>query len=233
MIEQYFRKGVRLNWLGAYDAPGAPMDGTVVNNPTPVSRPIVYDGLDGELNDPSLGNGTVLGLRMKAAIPHSWLSYSVGRTTKKLLAGGDVLTGYMSGCPIATWSENGLRYAGHVGTYYANPVINTLVRKTFADFMPNHTVAFNPAAAWSMGEITTLMANFKTVSGNPKTLALVTSGGTFYSILIFNLSLKGSGVPPPNGSWCVGGVKLIAPMDYQALKRWLVPTALVMGRRGL
>ena len=233
MIEKYFLKGVRLRWDGSYDAPVATMDGTIVNNPTPPSRPITYDGLDGELINASLGNGTAVGLSMRAPVPHSWLSYSVGRTTKKLLAAGDVLTGYMSGCPIATWTENGLRYAGHVGTYDANPAVNTLVRKTFADFMPNDTVGFNPAGAWGPGDIGALMGQFKNVHANPRFLALVTTAGAFYSILMFNLGAKNPKFIVPAGSWCVGGAKLVAPMGYQALKRWLVPTAIVMGRRGL
>ena len=123
MIEKYFLKGVRLNWVGSYDAPGASMDGTIVANPVAPNRPIVYDGLDGELMN-TRQNVSSLGFRMGMSVPYNWLSYSVGRTTKRMLAAGDVLTGYMSGCPIATWTENGLRYAGHVGTYDANPAVN-------------------------------------------------------------------------------------------------------------
>ena len=232
MIEQYFLKGIRYNWFGSYDAPAATMDGTIVANPTPPNRPMFYDGLDGELTNAALGNGNGFGLRKGMGVPHEWLSYSVGRTTKRTLP-RDVLTGYMSGCPIATWTENGVRYAGHVGTYDANPAVNTLVRKTFADFMPNDTVGFNPAGAWGPGDIGALMGQFKNVHANPRFLALVTTAGAFYSILMFNLGAKNPKFIVPAGSWCVGGAKLVAPMGYQALKRWLVPTAIVMGRRGL
>lgn len=220
MIEQYFLKGVRYIWCGAYDAPGAAMDGTVVANPTPQNRTMFYDGLDGELTNTALGNGNGFGLRKGMGLPHEWLSYSVGRTTKRTLP-RDVLTGYMSGCPIATWTENGQRYVGHVGTSDSNPGVNTLVRKTFADYMPNDTLAFNPAGAWGPGEIATLMVQFKNVYANPKFLALVTTAGTFYSILMFNLGVKSPKNPVLMGAWCVGGVKLVAPMGYQAVKRWL------------
>jgi hypothetical protein len=224
MIEKYFLQGVRFTWAGSYDAPPGNMDGSIIANPTPPSRPMVYESLDGELMTTSLTNVSALGFRKGMSIPYSWLSYAVGHTTKKMLAAGDVLTGFMSGCPIALWQENGIRYAGHVGTYDANPTVNDRVRRKFALSMPRDVIGFNPAGAWQPGEIATLMRSFKTVTADPKVLALVTTGGEFYSILVFRLMFKTGGPAVAHGSYCVGGAKRVAPLNYEAMQRWLLPT---------
>lgn len=228
MIEKYFLKGVRVCWLGPYDAPPGNMDGSIIANPTPPNRPMVYDGLDSELMPDLTVNVSTLGFRKGMPITHSWLSYAVGHTTKKMLSAGDVLTGYMSGCPICLWTENGMRYVGHVGTYDANPTVNNRVRQTFAEFMPRDITGFNPAGAWQPNEIATLMAPFKTVYPDPKILALVTTGGAFYSILAFRLTQRAGTVIPPN-SYCVGGAKRVPPLGYQEMRRWLVPHAPMLG----
>src|SRR5687768_6994393 len=114
-----------------------------------------------------------------------------------MLAAGDVLTGFMSGCLICQWTENGMRYVGHVGTVESSQQVNTRVKSAFAAFMPPDTTGFNPAAARDPGEIAPKMMKCKK-GATPRILALVTTGGEFYSLLFFELR-EGPGL------WCVGG----------------------------
>jgi hypothetical protein len=138
-----------------------------------------------------------------------------------MLAGGDVLTGFMSGCLVAAWTENGVRYVGHVGTVEANEQANQLVKQTFAAFMPQDTTGFFPLAAWDVGsEIVPRASKFKT-GVTPKVLGLVNTNGDFYSILLFMLGL--------NNDWCVGGIKKIPALHYDAVRQGLGPMAPVPG----
>jgi hypothetical protein len=142
------------------------------------------------------------------SIPYSWLVYAHGHTTK-LSTGNDVLTGPMSGCLITVWTDQ-RRYVSHVGTVESSSTVNAKVKSTFAAAMPQNTIGFNPAGAWSFGEIGQKLSTFK----NRPTfniLALVTSANQFYSILM--LKLQGS-----QNEWCVGGIKKVPFMSYQALK---------------
>lgn len=226
MIEKYFITGLRLKWAFPGADAGAPKDGTVVVNPTRAAGPMVSDGMDGELYDMMAPHVSTLGLGKGRAIPYSWLTYVLGRTSKKMLAGGDVLTGFMSGCLIATWTENGCRHVGHVGTVEENEQANQRVKQTFAASMPRDTMGFFPLAAWNAGaEIIPKAQKFK-AGATPKVLALVTTSGEFYSILLFMLGL--------NNDWCVGGIKKVPPLSYAVLKPKLDPRAPIAGgHRGL
>ncbi len=102
-----------------------------------------------------------------------------------------------------------MRYVGHVGTVESSQQVNTRVKSAFAAFMPPDTTGFNPAAAWDPGEIAPKMMKFKK-GATPRILALVTTGGEFYSLLFFELR-EGPGL------WCVGGAKRIPPMNRAAL----------------
>lgn len=222
MIEKYFITGLRLKWAFPGADAGAPKDGTVIVNPSRAAGSMVYDGMDGELFDAMAPHVRTLGLQKGQAIPYSWLTYVLGRTSKKMLAGGDVLTGFMSGCLIATWTENGCRYVGHVGTVEDNAQANQKVKQTFAAYMPRDTKGFFPLAAWDAGsEIVPKAQKFK-AGVTPKVLALVTTGGQFYSILLFMLGLS--------NDWCVGGIKKVPPLSYSPLKQKL-GAALVGGHR--
>lgn len=213
MIERYFITGLRLKWAFPGADSGVPKDGTVVANPNRAAGPMVADGMDGEFFDVMAPHVSTLGLRKGQAIPYSWLTYVLGRTSKKMLAGGDVLTGFMSGCLIAAWTENGARYVGHVGTVEDNEQANQKVKQTFAAYMPRDTTGFFPLAAWDPGsEIVPKARKFK-AGATPKVLALVTTGGEFYSILLFMLGLS--------NDWCVGGIKKVPPLSYTALKQKL------------
>jgi len=231
MIERFFIKGLRVIWPGgALDAqPGT--DGAIILNPTQAPQPMTSDGMDGELYDLGLPNITDLGLRKGQTIPFSWLCYAPGRTTKRMLSAGDVLTGYMSGCPIALWTENGMRFVGHVGTIDSNPPVNQLVRQTFANAMPHDVTGFNPAAAWQPNEIAGMMGKLKTVFADPKVMALVTTNGDFYSIVMFRLTTRAPNPPVPASTFVVGGAKRVPPLNYQGMRQYLLPNAPVIGRR--
>ena len=209
MIEDYFMMGVRLKWTFPGDHSTGTKDGSVIQNPARPAGPMIYDGLDGELYNLSFPHVSTLGLSKGMSIPYSWLTYSVGHTSKKMLAAGDVLTGYMSGCLITLWTEGGYRYVGHIGTDDSSPAMSANVKKAFAAYMPRDTTGFDPAAAWDLGEIAPKMARFKN-GAEPKILALVTTAGQFYSILLFKL--HGS-----MDEWCVGGIKKVPPMNRDAL----------------
>ena len=124
-----------------------------------------------------------------------------------------------------------MRYVGHVGTIYSNPTVNERVRRTFADFMPRDVTGFNPLAAWSDHEIGDTRARITTAYADPKILALVTTGGGFYSILMFRLGTKLPHTVPPN-TFLVGGAKRVPPLNYQGMRQLLLPHAPVIGRRG-
>ena len=175
---------------------------------------MVYDGLDGELYKIGGVNVTTLGFRMGMQLPYNWLVYSHGHTTR-ISTPNDVLTGPMSGCIIAVWMEQGCRYVGHVGTVESSEVVNQRVKETFGAMMPQNTIGFNPAAAWSPGDISVMMSKFKKRPGF-SIMALVTSTNQFYSVLMFSF----------NGAteWCVGGCKKVVSMNYQTLRDKFVQT---------
>jgi hypothetical protein len=219
MIEQYFKPGVRFLWNKPNDAI-VPMDGAFVPSPGGANN-LVYDGIDGHqaIVDPVLqiiDVSVVLGLAMKQAGPHSWLCYAPGRTAHRPMGGGDILTGYMSGCPIARGTYNGVMSAFHVGTITGNRPVNQSVKETFALALPANITAFNPAGAWLPGEIA---AKQLALGGPPATtaapfiFALITAAGAFYSILMFNIDDNGLwNNTAGQRYWCVGGIKLVPPV---------------------
>jgi hypothetical protein len=215
--------GVRLKWdKPKDDTPKA--DGQIMDNPSRAAAPMIYDGLDGELiRFGAHVNSIGLVKANKMSFPYDWLVYAHGRTTKLALGSNDILTGFMSGCLIATWTGVGTRYVGHVGTKELAPATNALVNSTFTRFMPSDTTGFFPNEAWdAKTEITPMSLKFKIRQGQPQIMALVTTGThDFYSILLFRL-LEKSG---PSVDYCVGGIKKIPPMDRNALDAELTKRA--------
>jgi hypothetical protein len=209
MIEKYFMLGVRFKWAcPAADASGN-KDGSIVDNPLRPST-MTYDGMDGQLYNLAGPHVSTVGLTMRMTIPHTWLVYKLGHTTK-LSATGDILTGPMSGCLITLWTDRGRRYVGHVGTVESSAAVNKKVKSAFAAAMPRNTIGFNPADAWAPGEISPLMAKISPCPAM-KIMALVTSANRFYAILMFSLM---AGQP---NEWCVGGIKEVLPMSYDAIR---------------
>ena len=208
MIEKYFKQGIRFKWACPGADPGKTRDGSIIDNPPRALSPLVYDGVDGEL-DSGGTNVTTLGFSMRMNIPYNWLVYAHGHTTR-LSTAGDILTGPMSGCLITTWTDKGGRFVGHVGTIESDESVNKKVKTQFAAHMPPTTTGFNPANAWDPGEIALKMGKFKKMP-TPKIIALVTPGNEFHAILMFALQ----GV---QNEWCCGGIKKVAPMNYGAIK---------------
>jgi hypothetical protein len=211
MIEKYFLHGIRLKWAFPGDDTKGAKDGSVIDNPKITVPDMIYDGLDDRWVAPKPPDVVKLGFKMGMKIPYQWLVYSVGHTTRKLLAAGDVLTGYMSGCIITMWQDDGLRYVGHIGTSDSDAKVSKLVKAKFAESMPDDACGFNPFAVWTDQEMAAMSKVFKAV---PKVLGLVTAKGGFYSILIHQFPVSQRGV----GDWCVGGIKHVPPMNPKQLR---------------
>ncbi len=215
MLENYLRRGVRLKWMPPRSQTTA-NDGAVVPSPLIPLNPLIYDGMDDQIM--ANFHASSLGLTMGQQIPYRWLAYLAGRTATTPLAGGDVLTGPMSGCLIALWTDGGTKIA-HVGTIDNNPPASTKVKRSFAAEAgaAGDLVAFNPAAVWNPGEVAAAMGK------RPMSFqiyALVTRAGGYYSVLVFELPPKpGSG----RGFQCVvGGIKPVPTITGVRLRTFLM-----------
>ena len=217
MIERYFRAGVRFLWNKPPDN-GGPLNGAIVASVGAATH-LTYDGLDGHIAavDPPLllGNlAAVLGLAMGANVPYTWLDYAPGRSARVQIGGNDILTGYMSGCPIVRGTHNGAMSAFHVGTVENRPGVNHTVKQNFARNLPANATGFNPLGAWTGVEIATRKAHVGGAAlALEKIFALVTTAGAFYSILLFNVSENGQWQAAGQRYWCVGGKKLVPPLN--------------------
>jgi len=218
MIEQYFRAGVRYLWNKPPDAMG-PTNGAIVASVGAATN-LTYDGLDGHRAAiaPALLVGhvnAVLGLAMNANVPHAWLDYAPGRTARVQIVGNDVLTGYMSGCLIVRGTHGGAMSAFHVGTITGNAAVNRTVKQNFAQNLPANATGFNPAGAWTLGEIAAIRANLGGAGlATERIFTLVTAAGTFHSILLFNVNQAGQwNNPAGRRYWCVGGIKLVPALN--------------------
>ncbi|MBY6152119.1 hypothetical protein KUV47_02740 [Vannielia litorea] len=196
MIEQYFRKGICLDWHKPTNVDAA-RDGQI-HHRIRHSSPLIYDGLAA---DPGAWDAafnhtppSAIGLTSRMNIHHKWLDYRPGATARCHRGHNDVLTGFMSGCLIVTWTDaTGDQWVGHVGTVESEPPngpTNTLVKTTARGAMTANADGFNPAAAWTPMELGNLCAAaavnmpLGAIGGAPHIMALVTSGGVFYSIAL-------------------------------------------------
>lgn len=216
MIERYFIKGAHFRWQAPAAISSHPRDGQIVINPPAAPGLMTYAGLDEEIFDPALPNVSTLGFQVGMMFSYQWLNYVHGRTAK--VAGGqDVLTGFMSGCWIASWND-GQRWVGHIGTVESaekNEHPNSTVKINFSTSMPRDVRGYNPADAWSYDEIMRVMEPCR-VKHAPKILSLVTADGHFYSILM--LKRQNPDV------WVCGGRKLVEGTNHQGLSDALVAT---------
>jgi hypothetical protein len=121
----------------------------------------------------------------------------------------DTLTGPMSGCPIVTWTEAGVRYVGHCGTDETKVDLNRKVKKSMKDVLSPDATGFFPAAAWPYDDQVELVNKFKS-KPIAKVLALVTAAGTFHSICMLRLRWDAD-------DWCVGGIRTVPPLDRNQL----------------
>jgi hypothetical protein len=216
MIEAYFRPGVRFLWNKPNDAVG-PMNGAIVAS-VGGATPLSYDGLDGHRAavDPillTMPASNVIGLAMGANVGYTWLDYAPGRIARLPAGGGDILSGYMSGCLIARGTHSGVMSAFHVGTIDGNAAVNRVVKQSFARALPTDATGFFPNAAWSPGEIATIQARLGGAGGSPNIFALVTSTGAFHSVLMVPVQDPGWTNPAGRKYWCVGGVKAVPAVN--------------------
>ncbi|MDF9796091.1 hypothetical protein OKW21_001354 [Catalinimonas alkaloidigena] len=233
MIEQRFRSGVRYLWNKPNDTFG-PLNGAIVPN-VGVATNLSYDGLDGHpaVIDPLLllGNpANVLGFAVGMVnVPYTWLDYAPRRTARVAIGVNDILSGYMSGCLIIRGTYGGAMSAFHVGTIdgddAASRESNRTVKQQFAQNLPADATGFNPLAAWPAPDITAVQTNL----GGPansvsRIFALMTTVGTFYSILMLNVKDNTQQWQNPAGRryWCVGGIRQMAPMNRIMLMARLV-----------
>ncbi|NRF65410.1 hypothetical protein HLB44_00285 [Aquincola sp. S2] len=217
MIERFFVKGARFNWAAPSAISTQPQDGSIVVSP-PVTAPMFYVGLDDEVVDHSLPNVSTLGFRKDMGIPYTWLNYIHGRTAK-VSTMGDVLTGFMSGCWITTWTDLNGRWVGHLGTIESvgkTQPPNSTVKNTFAQAMPLTVTGYNPALAFDAGDIMPLMAKMR---GKPsgQVLSLVTAANDFYSILLLERMDE-------RGIWICAGKKQMPPVAHGVMSLELITT---------
>ena len=223
MIERYFQPGIRLTWMKPNDAAPS-LDGKIIDSKG-VATQMLYDGLDGELINPTFmaTNITTMGFTKNMPIVYDWLDYAPGSTAKKALGGKDILTGYMSGCIIAQWKAMGQTYLGHVGTIDSMPDVTKKVKSNFGAVMGPGTRGFDPFAAWPTGEIDQVRNKFK-AKPLASIVALVTTSGDVYSILMLSILKQVDNFDPTKvvaikqDNWCVGGIKRVMPMPDGALK---------------
>lgn len=228
MISKYFVKGTSFTWTPPAQVIPAPaqQDGAIIASSIMAPPVMTYAGIDvalpyGEGNGPmrSLWAKTHTpasrGLVPGMIVPYTWLNYVHGRTAFIQAAGGDILTGFMSGCWIVVWTQAGARHVGHIGTVDSAPKTqppNTTVKQGFRAMftgpMPvgSSLKGFNPAAPWGLNEITSVCRemdprNYGQFTVRSKIMALVTRNDHFYSMLM---------VERPGNVWVCGGYKRIS-----------------------
>ncbi len=222
MIENYFKLGTRYRWRKPANVDG-PRDGTIVNS-VRVTAPLSYICLGTVLDhslmqlnlrqmrrEPDPASIARLGLHPGMPIQHQWLDYVPGRTSRVQMTRHDVLTGFMSGCLITRWQENGVTYAGHVGTVESDPNVNRAVKTAYRNVMPRNVTGFNPLRAW-LNDLPALCRRFEPVRTTPQICALVTTRGDFYSLVLFN---------DGTDEWYCGGIKRGQSLNYEQLSRAL------------
>jgi len=198
MIENLLVAGARIRWTKPNTVAQA-QDGSIVASVN-AGNPMTYLGSTQAQPRGGLFHRAprVYQAPANTPVPHTWLDYIPGRTAY-VGQGHDVLTGFMSGCLIARGTYNGAMSVFHMGTV-ENPVATNLVKIGFRTDLPGNASGFYPAAAWTVGErAATGMAT--------DIVALVTSAGSFYSILLCH------GV----NEYIVGGIKKVPPLNRVAI----------------
>jgi hypothetical protein len=127
-------------------------------------------------------SATGLGTSVKAHRNYRWLTYLPYRNTFTPFTGVDILTGFMSGCHVIAYTENGRPYLAHVGTA-DNANRNQVTKDAWNNYAASINVrliaGFNPLARWRNnwphGDI----------SERPYCIALVTAAYDLHSIALF------------------------------------------------
>jgi hypothetical protein len=217
MLENYLRRGVRLKWMAPASQTSV-NDGAVIPSPIAPLNPMQYDGMDDQFL--ATFHASALGLTMGQQIPYRWLTYVAGRTTTTGFA-GDLLTGPMSGCLIATWTDGGPKVA-HIGTIDNNVPVSSKVKRNFAAEAgaAGDLTAFNPSALWPPAEVGAAMGRR---GMQFQIYALVTGLGRFYSVLVFELPIgPGNNLGGRGFQRVVGGIKQGQTMTGVRLRAFLM-----------
>jgi len=218
MIERYFFEGATYAWAPPAAITSQPKDGAVVVSPATTST-MTFQDLDPQLFDTrSMNRFRSLGIAKNQALTHDWLCYIHGRTAT-INTTSDVLTGFMSGCYIAVWTDPTGRQVGHIGTVEfaaKDQPPNSTVKAAFSAIMPPNVKAYNPADAWDFGEISAITAKYHNPAWNGwvKILSLVTSTDEFYSILLLKHRHSDAQI-------ACGGIKRCAGVGYNLLRQLL------------
>lgn len=194
MLENALVEGARIRWAKPNTVAQA-QDGAIVPSVNAASL-MMYLGSTQPRPRHGLFGRAPREYRMPANtnLPHSWLDYITGRTAY-IAQTADVLTGFMSGCLIARGTYNGRISVFHLGTV-ENPGVTNQVKAAFRTQLPPNVTGFYPHAAWSFHErAATRRAT--------EIIALVTSAGSFYSILLCY----------GNNEFIVGGIKKVPPIN--------------------
>ena len=206
MIERYFEKGFTYTWNAPPKITTEPMDGTIVRSGIDHPPPFTYTGLYGKLYTSAV-LPSATGIHANTVIPYRWMNYIHGRTAYVRSITTDVLTGFMSGCWICSWTEQAQRRVGHIGTVSfagKDQVPNTTVKQAFAASpamaVGSHIRGYNPADAWDVGESMAIMAQTNLVQA-AHIMSLVTTTNEFYSILMLQTKTP--------GKWMCGGKKKV------------------------
>lgn len=198
MIETALVEGVRIRWAKPTTQAGG-LDGDIVRNPRNFS-PMTYLGNTQPQARGGMFNRAPQPYRMPAnsTIPYSWLNYITGCTTY-IEQNNDVLTGFMSGCLIARGTYDGKMSVFHLGTTQ-NPNVSKQVKANFRTQLPPNATGFYPHTAWSFNE--------RAATGKATDIiALVSSGGSFYSILLCH----------GNQEFIVAGIKKVPSLSRAKL----------------
>lgn len=211
MIEQYFEKGFTYNWTPPDKISTVPTDGTIVRSGSSHPPPLTYTGLHAGIFSGGALPSTA-GVTIGTVIRHRWLNYVEGRTAYVRSTNTDVLTGFMSGCWICSWTgRSGNRRVGHIGTISRaakDQPPNTTVKQAFiaSDAMRigSHIRGYNPAEAWNAIEVLQVTNQTKIVTW-AHILSLVTTRNEFYSIVMMETKTP--------GKWICGGKKRVHGKD--------------------
>jgi hypothetical protein len=138
-----------------------------------------------------------------------WLPWHPGMISTTTLD-FDLLTGPMSGCLIAVYTENGSRVVGHVGTS-DDLARSDAVKGAWRDFASNKQglLGFNPM---NMPELMTLEGNRGEHPG-PEIWGLVTTDLKFFALKVYRSSHN-------NNSYRIARVEELDSLTENELKQW-------------
>ena len=126
-------------------------------------------------------SATAQGAAAKMHRNYRWLTYLPYRNTYTAITGVDILTGFMSGCHVIAYSENGRPHLVHVGTA-DDATKNQLTKDAWNNYAASLNVTihagFNPLTRWK--------DNWPDHEGSerPYCIALVTPSYDLYTIAL-------------------------------------------------